>query len=369
MAWPVKRKCGRKTRWYVYDAVMVDGKPKDKCIGGGFHLKEHAYNFILQWDLRKARNHGSIIDYDATIWQYCDKYYDLPKTRTLNCKRIILDAIKQVKKYFDQKFRLIDLTEDIVEDFIKSLLKEYAHSTTHIHLRNFSAVLNLAVRKHILDFNPLVGENPKAGLLAMLGEPPGREVFLTDIEVQRLYQAAMSINMGHRWGDKARNLEFCNVIKVFLNTGLRRAELVNLAKEHMISEYEIIIPSRRKKMRGNLTATKSPKEYVYPLNTAIVSIFNDVAEGRIFSKWSEFMIEKTFRRVADKAGLTELTPHGLRHTFASNFLKSGGKLEELQILLNHSSIKTTMKYAHLEKGRLKERVDAMVRESEALKVI
>ncbi len=369
MAWPVKRKSGRKKLWYVYDSVFENSKWKDKCIAGGYHLKEHAYNFILQWDLQKARNRGVIVDYGATIWQYCDKYYDLPRQRTPNCKRIILDAIKQVKKYFDHKFRLVDLTEDIVEEFIKSLLARYKHSTTHMHLRNFNAVLNHAVKKHIIEINPLKGENPKEGLLAMLGEPLGREVFLTDAEIERLYQAAMSINMGHRWGDKTTNLEFCNIIKVFLNTGLRRAELVNLAKAHMISEYEIIIPSRRRKMRGNLTATKNQKEYVYPLNSAIMPIFNEVKEGRIFSRWSEYRIEKTFRRVANKAGFPELTPHGLRHTFASIFLRSGGNLAELQTLLNHSTPKMTMKYAHFEKGRLKERVDAMVRKTERLKIV
>ena len=66
----------------------------------------------------------------------------------------------------------------------------------------------------------------------------------------------------------------------------------------------------------------------------------------------EHFKQRRFDPVVKKSGLRDITFHSLRHTFASHFVMGGGRIQELQPLLGHSDIKTTMIYAHLSENHL-----------------
>ena len=60
------------------------------------------------------------------------------------------------------------------------------------------------------------------------------------------------------------------------------------------------------------------------------------------------------KRVANSVGV-KIHPHALRHTFATQFLDAGGAMTDLQMLMGHEDIKTTMVYVSVAMGRLRER--------------
>jgi site-specific recombinase XerD len=61
-------------------------------------------------------------------------------------------------------------------------------------------------------------------------------------------------------------------------------------------------------------------------------------------------LETLFHKIRVVLGLQgSVSPHKWRHTFATSFLKRGGDLETLRILLGHTNLKTTQKYLHLSK--------------------
>jgi integrase len=105
-------------------------------------------------------------------------------------------------------------------------------------------------------------------------------------------------------------------------------------------------------------APKSGKPRAVPINPALLPVLRQWRsdcpasdEALVFPTARGFMRQKDrdygFKAALAGAECHAVTFHGLRHTFASHFMMSGGNILTLQKLLGHSSVAVTMKYAHL----------------------
>lgn len=151
----------------------------------------------------------------------------------------------------------------------------------------------------------------------------------SEVELNRLWQAAGS----------RRNRA---MIAVAIDTGARLGELATLSwtDVHMHS-----ITLDGKTGPRVVPISRRTQEFLMGLGDD-VHIWTSETDGRHLSARG---FETTLRRIARRAGLTghKLGWHTFRHTFATEFLRAGGTVWELQARLGHSSIETTMIYVHM----------------------
>lgn len=154
------------------------------------------------------------------------------------------------------------------------------------------------------------------------------------------------------------------ILELFYSTGIRLSELVSLNWEHIDLEDGMV------RVFG-----KGRKERMVPVGSAAVRAMRAYLEdshrreGVVAGKdrpkggspvfinqrgkrLSDRTVARTIHRYAIQLGNPRLTPHVLRHTFATHLLDGGCDLRSIQELLGHASLSTTQRYTHLETKRL-----------------
>lgn len=146
-----------------------------------------------------------------------------------------------------------------------------------------------------------------------------------------------------------QNLKHKVILKLAYATGLRRAELLALKPGHIDSargmlrvikgkgnkSREVPIPMSLIEELRQYYKTYRPKKYLF--------------EGwKAGTPYSATSVGRIVKKTAAKAGIKKnISPHILRHSFATHMLERGINLKHLQILLGHNSMKTTSVYLHL----------------------
>jgi len=138
-------------------------------------------------------------------------------------------------------------------------------------------------------------------------------------------------------------------ITLLLSTGLRRAELVSITLDDLNLENAQLV------VHG-----KGAKQRVVPLTEASIQAIRDYQRVRpetdsdrlLVSQWGEPLHPRAVNRklqvALKRAGLSDkgVTPHQLRHTFATHLIRNGVDVRTVQELLGHSDLTTTAKYLH-----------------------
>jgi len=198
----------------------------------------------------------------------------------------------------------------------------------------------------------LVGEDPTRLLSApKLGRPLPET--LSEIEVERLLESPDdSTSLGLR--DRA-------MLELLYATGLRVSELVGLDEQQLNLRQGVV------RVTG-----KGGKERLVPLGETAIHWLRrylqlarpELAAGRLpatlfLTTRNDGMTRQAFwyliKRYARQLGITaRLSPHTLRHAFATHLLNHGADLRAVQMLLGHSNISTTQIYTHVARARLQE---------------
>ncbi|NLK83431.1 MAG: tyrosine recombinase XerC [Lentisphaerae bacterium] len=224
-------------------------------------------------------------------------------------------------------------------------------------LRSFFRYLE---REGIVEHNPFSGlSTPKRG--KRLPILMSFEEIVRLLEAPSKYQIVASTNRpGHEDDNKFVALRDMTMMEVIYSGGLRIGEAVGL-NINDIDMFSDVVKVRGKGAKERLCALGRPalaalRHYVKERAARVVS--KSVSSPLFINITGKRLTARTFQRNMKNYLLTaglphDLSPHKIRHSFATHMLDAGADLRSIQELLGHSSISTTQIYTHVSAERLK----------------
>jgi site-specific recombinase XerD len=154
------------------------------------------------------------------------------------------------------------------------------------------------------------------------------------------------------------------MLELLFSTGLRVSELASLSRELDIDGEEFSVRGKGEKVRVVFIsddARMAVKEYLKKRNDMSDALFVNIVKtpkgktGKMPSRLTPRSIERIIKNYGLKAGISKkVTPHVIRHSFATDLLSNGADLRSVQMLLGHANIATTQIYTHVTDKALRD---------------
>lgn len=261
-------------------------------------------------------------------WRYCpESFYQKLETRkySLNTARIYIPMFERFINHFPASTRLMDLNEHDITAYLKHLVQE----------GKSNSFINQSINA-IKFYYEVVLEMPNRFYDV---QRPAKQETLPKVLSKEKVMAMIT---------KTRNIKHQCIISTLYSAGLRRAELLNLKITDIDSDRMMIRVEQSKGNKDRYTLLSQNlltqlREYYKAYNPK--TYLFEGANGRQYSNTS---IRQIVNKAAKKAGVRQkVTPHMLRHSFATHLLESGVDLRYIQTLLGHNSSRTTEVYTHV----------------------
>lgn len=280
------------------------------------------------------------------------EYLEIERGRSL---KTIENYNRYLSSFFD--FAKIDSSQKITDEVVRKYrlwlnrqlagtkqdtLKKTTQNYYLIALRGF---LKYLVKREVKSLPPERIE------LAKVSE---RSLDLISIEeLKRLLEAPDTKDLkGLR--DKA-------ILELLFSTGLRVSELCALNSDIDLNKDEMSVRGKGDKVRVVFFSNSAKdviKEYLSKRKDMDESLFislSKIGKNGENNRLTPRSVERLVKQYAIKAGITKrVTPHIIRHSFATDLLQNGADLRSVQIMLGHSNISTTQIYTHMTDKHLKE---------------
>lgn len=188
-----------------------------------------------------------------------------------------------------------------------------------------------------------------------LAKTPSRDLeFMEEDELERLMKAPV--------GNELKTFRDRAILELFFSTGLRLSELTNLNRDSLnINKSEFSVRGKGDKIRIVFlsdVAREALKKYLAARKDTDEAMF--VRDAKSPAKETNLRltprsVERMVQFYARKTGITKkVTPHQLRHSFATDLLRNGADIRSVQAMLGHSHITTTQIYTHVTDKGLRE---------------
>jgi len=287
--------------------------------------------FLEHLEIAKGKSQKTIENYH----HYLQRFYDYFEGR--DPRSLTLDAVHGYQLFLNR--------------FENEREQRLSMKTQNYHIIALRAFLKYLARNDIPTLAP-----DKVDLKKI----PERIVdFLTRDEVERLFSA---IDLGKKAGMRDRAM-----LETLYSTGLRVSELVSLNRGLVdLQRREFTVRGKGKKPRIIFLSERCVKwisAYLSERADNWEPLFISYGRNRMDEelglgekrRLTAYSVEEVVRRAAKLAGLgKKVTPHVIRHSFATDLLHNGADIRSVQEMLGHASITTTQIYTHSTNERLRE---------------
>ncbi len=287
-------------------------------------LKELKSQFLEYLEIEKGRGVKTVENYDRYLTRF------LEHSKLSNPSAITERAVREFRLYLNR------------EPGTSGTMKLKTQNYYMISIRAFLKFL----RKRGIE-----SLNPERIELAKVGQ---RDLdLITSAELDRL--------MSGPKGGSVSELRDKAILELFFSTGLRVSELCGLNRDIDLSRDEFSVRGKGEKVRVvflSHEAKDAIKKYEskrQDLDDALFTQLGKNAKAAKDLRLTPRSIERIVKKYATKAGITrKVTPHVIRHSFATDLLENGADLRSVQALLGHSNISTTQVYTHVTDKHLRE---------------
>ena len=222
--------------------------------------------------------------------------------------------------------------------------------TQNFHLIALRAFLKYLAKRDVKSLQPDKIE---------LAKVPERSLdLITHAELERLMNAPSEAS-AKEGAPKLKALRDKAILELLFSTGLRVSELCSLDSDLDLTRDELSVRGKGEKIRVVFLsdpAKKATAAYLKARKDMEEALF--VSYGRGNQKPGRLTpraVEMSVKYYAIKAGITKkVTPHVIRHSFATDLLENGADLRSVQALLGHANIQTTQVYTHVTDKHLRD---------------
>ena len=295
-------------------------------------------DFLESLEIEKGRSTKTTENYGLYLARFLDLItQDFPEGATIKPSDLTPEILRKFR------LRLNRFDDNQNHERLSALTQSY-------HLIALRGFLKYLAKRGIHSLDPSLVDLPRAAKKQV--------TFLHFDEVERLLsEIPIDTETGLR--DRA-------IIELLFSGGLRVSELCNLNRDSInLARREFMVRGKGKKDRPifiDQTTADHLEEYLSARHDTLPALFlnnssnqNTPDTSGDFRRLSPRSIERIIQKYARLAGITKhVTPHTLRHSFATDLLMNGADLRSVQSLLGHVNIATTQIYTHITDPHLKE---------------
>ena len=295
-------------------------------------------DFLESLEIEKGRSTKTTENYGLYLARFLDLItQDFPEGATIKPSDLTPEILRKFR------LRLNRFDDNQNHERLSALTQSY-------HLIALRGFLKYLAKRGIKSLDPSLVDLPRAAKKQV--------TFLHFDEVSRLLSEIPT--------DTEPGLRDRAIIELLFSGGLRVSELCNLNRDSInLARREFMVRGKGKKDRPifiDQTTAEHIEEYLNARTDTLPALFlNNSSNQNIpdtsgdFRRLSPRSIERIIGKYTRLAGITKhVTPHTLRHSFATDLLMHGADIRSVQSLLGHANIATTQIYSHITDPHLKE---------------
>jgi len=283
-----------------------------------------------------------------TILQEYKLFLKLEKKLSSNSIKAYLNDINKLRMFVSNYKVPVSpdkIDNELITDFIYQLSEYISPHTQARLLSGLRTFFNFMVLENHIHTNP-----------AQLIESPKLSRKLPDVlSVEEIDLLIGAIDLTSAEGERNRA-----IIETIYGCGLRVSELINLHLSDLFFNEGFIKVTGKGDKQRLIPISPYTQKFIHiyinhiRLHQKISPAHQDILFlNRRGKKLSRVMIFHIIKKLTAKAGIDKnISPHSLRHSFATHLLENGADLRSIQLLLGHESITTTEIYLHIDRKKL-----------------